>query len=270
MFKETFFILLNMSLKRTWEKEVYNLFLDLLKEKKEKFNKTFDWEKEQQENPFGTRLINDKEFWKASKLERSFVTTLGQKVFEKIALLISKDLYGHAENNFIYKSKIIKEVNQKINIIIQELNEGKSKPDWNREIAILDKVKKSSNKELEDLKVIMDLFIPKFKNSFPFYAEIKSPKPNKDQSMQTKKKLLQVYYSEDWKGEYVFLAFPYNPYGSKENYNHSHIKSIFNIYKNPKILMGKDFWDFIGGDGTYFRLLNIAKKAGENLKLLDS
>jgi len=252
-----------------WENKVYNLFLGFLESKKKKIQDIFSWERIQRENPFGTSLINDPDFWKASKIERSFVTTLGQSVYEDIALIISRTLYGEAEKGFTYKSKIYKRVNKKINSIIKELNEAKRLPNWDEEIEFIKQFKDPNKTELIDLKITMDLYIPNFKNNEPFYAEIKSPKPNKDQCLQTKQKLLKVYLSEDWRGENVYFAFPYNPYLTRENYDHPHIKSTFKIPDSPKLLMGKEFWDLIGGEGTYSKILELAKLANKEMNILN-
>ena len=252
-----------------WKEKVYNLFLEFLKSKKQKIQEIFSWERIQRENPFGTSLINDPDFWKACKIERSFVTTLGQSVYEDIALIISRDLYSEAEKGFTYTSKINKKVNKKINSIIKELNEAKRVPNWDKEIEVILGFRDPTKTELIDLKITMDLYIPNFKNNEPLYAEIKSPKPNKDQCIQTKQKLLKVYLSEDWNGDNVYFAFPYNPYLTRENYDHPHIKSTFKIPDSPKLLMGKEFWDLIGGEGTYSKILELAKLASKNVDILN-
>ena len=252
-----------------WEKKVYNLFLIFLESKKKKIQEMFNWEDIKRENPFGTRLINDPDFWKACKIERSFVTTLGQSVYEDIALIISRDLYGEAEKGFTYESKIDKRINKKINLIIKELNEAKRVPKWDDEIEFIKRFRDPNKTELIDLKITMDLYISNFKSNEPFYAEIKSPKPNKDQCLQTKQKLLKVYFSEDWKGENIYFAFPYNPYLTRENYDHPHIKSTFKIPDSPKLLMGKEFWDLIGGEGTYSKILELAELASNKVNVLN-
>ncbi len=257
-----------MSLDEIWEKSVYKIFLDILNSKKQKISKIFDWKQIQEENPFSTRLINNSNFWKACKIERSFVTTLGQSTYENIALSISKTQYKKAFKGFTYKSKIDSAINSKINTIIKELNEGKRSPDWNKEVEEILSLSNSIDTNLINLRITMDLYIPSFKDQKPFYAELKSPKPNKDQCMQTKQKLLKVYFSEDWEGENLFLAFPYNPYKTRAKYDHPHIKAIFKIPDCPRILMGEEFWNYIGNDQTYPELLKLAKRAGENINIL--
>ena len=252
-----------------WEKKVYNLFLEFLEAKKKRIQEIFNWENIKRENPFGTSLINNADFWKACKIERSFVTTLGQSIYEDIALIIAREIYGEAEKGFTYKCKIDKRINKKINLVIKELNEAKRKPNWNEEIKFIESFRDPNKEELINLKITMDLYISNFKNNEPFYAEIKSPKPNKDQCLQTKQKLLKVYLSEDWSGEHVYLAFPYNPYLTRENYDHPHIKSTFKIPDSPKLLMGQEFWDLIGGEGTYSKILKLAELASKKVDLLN-
>lgn len=259
-----------MKFNSKWEEDVYAIFIKFLKSQKQKIQEGFDWEDIKLKTPFGTSLIDDPIFWKACKIERSFVTTLGQSVYEDIALTISKNLYGIAEKGFTYLSKIDKRVFKKINDIIEELDDGKRMPDWEKEIKLVNEVKDPEKVDLIDLKITMDLYIPEFKNNEPFYAEIKSPKPNKDQSLQTKQKLLKVYFSEDWKGDNVFFALTYNPYISRENYDHPHIKSTFKIPNSPKLLIGQEFWDLIGGKDSYSKIIDLAKKAGKDINILDT
>ena len=59
-----------------------------------------------------------------------------------------------------------------------------------------------------------------------------------------------------------FFALTYNPFGdSKSDFNHSFTLSIFSL-DNPYFLIGKDFWDKIGGNGTYEDLMEIFEELG--------
>lgn len=57
----------------------------------------FDEKKVEMENPFGYRLVPI-EIWKDAKFERSFVTSLGQSVFEQVAKIIAEGTGAYAEN----------------------------------------------------------------------------------------------------------------------------------------------------------------------------
>ena len=49
----------------------------------------------------------------------------------------------------------------------------------------------------------------------------------------------------------AFYALPYNPYGRKENYSWSFPARWFNMREDPVVLIGDEFWEKIGGEGTY-------------------
>ena len=69
------------------------------------------------------------------------------------------------------------------------------------------------------------------------------PKPNKDQTRQTKEKFLLLIAT--YPKSKVYYALPYNPYGErKENYRWSFTKMFFDL--NNEILVDKEFWDFLG------------------------
>ena len=44
---------------------------------------------------------------------------------------------------------------------------------------------------------------------------------------------------------------PYNPYGSKAKYSWTYPGRWFNMKEDPVVLIGDEFWEKIGGLGTY-------------------
>jgi len=93
-----------------------------------------------------------------------------------------------------------------------------------------------------------------------YFIEIKSPKPNKDQTHQTKEKFLFLLATYPFSK--VYYALPYNPYGErKENYKWSFTRMFFDLSK--EVLIGKEFWDFIGGENIYEEILKIFKSVGK-------
>lgn len=53
----------------------------------------------------------------------------------------------------------------------------------------------------------------------------------------------------------------YNPWGiEKEDYDHSFALGYMDIEK--QVLIGKEFWDMVGGAGTYEDVLSIYQKVG--------
>lgn len=53
----------------------------------------------------------------------------------------------------------------------------------------------------------------------------------------------------------TFLALYYNPFVYREAYAHGFTKRIMDM--EAEVLIGEEFWDKIGGPGTYEELLAI-------------
>ena len=69
----------------------------------------------------------------------------------------------------------------------------------------------------------------------------------------------------------TYFALPYNPFGeSRKDYIHNPPSKIFDMVNDEVVLIGKEYWDFIGEDGTYEQLLKIADRVGvETKKIID-
>ena len=100
--------------------------------------------------------------------------------------------------------------------------------------------------------------------ALPF--EIKSPKPNSDQTKVSKDKILQLLHLEKPKIKGAYYALPFNPYGTKKDYDHPHPFRWFNMREDNCVLMGKDFWDHLGGNGTYEALIKVFAVVGKAYK----
>ena len=65
----------------------------------------------------------------------------------------------------------------------------------------------------------------------------------------------------------TYFALPYNPFGiNKEDYNHHPPFKIFDMINDEVVLIGKDYWDLLGGRGTYEKILEIAGEIGQQTK----
>ncbi len=60
----------------------------------------------------------------------------------------------------------------------------------------------------------------------------------------------------------AYYALVYNPYGKKEDYAWSFPKRWFNMTSDTSVLIGDEFWNMIGGDGTYETFVNEINKLG--------
>ena len=113
------------------------------------------------------------------------------------------------------------------------------------------------------MRVIADLYIGDFQDG-PFFAEIKTPKPNLDICVETKSKILTFKALLYDRNPQAYLAFHYNPYITRAAYAHPLTKRIMDL--QAEILMGEEFWDAIGGNGTFAELLQVIEKVGDEIR----
>jgi hypothetical protein len=64
----------------------------------------------------------------------------------------------------------------------------------------------------------------------------------------------------------AYFALPYNPYGKREDYNWSFPKRWFNMQKDKVVLIGDEFWEKIGGVGTYQAFISAVNEIGIQYK----
>jgi hypothetical protein len=197
--------------------------------------------------------------WKGSKFERSLVTSMGSIGWEQIGRVIAEGYHGYAENGKAVIGQTYSGRLNQIHSILDQLERSR-KPDWDVE---LEEVLKIEEGEMENVHVTADLYVYNERTNQHYYCEIKAPKPNSDQTKVSKEKMLKIkaMYPED--NHHVYYALPYNPYGKRENYAHPHPKRWFDMINDEVVLMGKEFWDLLGGEGAYEELIDIFKEVGE-------
>jgi len=203
--------------------------------------------------PFHEALIPS-EFLRVQKFFRSFSTSLGQGVFEYIAKLVaeSNSKWEEVRSNHKFRAFASPNIQSQIDTFIENIQEKRTKPYPYPEFP------KPNSKNTKE--IVVDLSFRDKKTGVIYFIEIKSPKPNKDQTRRTKEKFL--FLLSTYPKCKTYYAFPYNPYGeNKENYKWSFTKIFFNLDK--EILAGKEFWDFIGGEKTYEEILKIFRSVGK-------
>ncbi|MGG7162810.1 TdeIII family type II restriction endonuclease [Clostridium ihumii] len=231
----------------------------------------FNEEEIKNKNPFGYRLVPI-EVWKGSKFERSFVTSLGQGIFEQIAKIIAEGSGAMAENQYVRTIRLNSWQLEKIDNILEkqrkQKNTSKSKTKGsavkvktvNEELEIL---RELETDRYQDVNVLFDLYI-KREDATEEYYSLKTVKPNLDQTETAKKDMLRLMTAEQ--NSEAFFALPYNPAGEGEIYKSAHAipYKLFDMDNDNNVLIGKNLWDKIGADNnTYNQLLDIFDKVGE-------
>ena len=215
------------------------------------------------EKTFHAALI-PAEVTKLSKFERSFSTSLGQKIFEQIGEIIGKYKYYEAKRTYRVEGLVYQSELDFIERMLRELEHKKTSsrtPNWEQE---LQELNRHASGAPTNVTVISDLYIKTPEKEMFF--ELKSSKPNADQSKVSKEKMLKIQAIRRGKQVETYFALPDNPYGTKEKYAWEHPKRYFDMNRSDCVLMGKDFWDYIGGKGTWEQLIQTFKEVGENTK----
>jgi hypothetical protein len=207
--------------------------------------------------PFHAALLSDEAlFW--SRFERSFSTSFGQRVIEEISRIVA--LAGGASEASRQKHtdiQIDSGIDAAITNHMNSLRSGSSANSWNNTIAEISRAPRTGN--LVAHHVISDLWW--LKDGVNHYMSIKTVKPNIDQTAVAKQDLLRLKFADPTCQ--VYFGLYYNPYGEERTtYAHTPPMGIFNFHSDPVVLIGRDYWDTLGGAGTYDIVLEIAREVG--------
>ncbi len=211
--------------------------------------------------PLYAALVPD-EIFKGSHFERRFVTPFGN-VWEKLALEVAKAYHGHCEKGVTVKGTVGNESLRRIQEVLNRLEhpvEGrkKEKPNWEKELAYI----KAGGGKPVPVSVTCDIIIRSEKTGKTYSFELKAPLPNSDQTKVSKEKMFKLLAMNERIVDEAYYALVYNPYGKKEDYAWSFPKRWFNMTSDTSVLIGDEFWNMIGGDGTYETFVNEINKLG--------
>lgn len=213
--------------------------------------------------PLYAFLVPD-EIFKGSHFERRFVTPFGH-AWEKLAMVAGKAGGGTPASQYAISGTINAERLRRIQEILNKLehragmHEG---PNWEKELSyVLD----GKSEELIPTTVMADIYLEKDGKRYAF--ELKAPLPNSDQTKVSKEKILKLYAMEQRLVDDAFYALPYNPYGkNKVEYAWTFPARWFDMKADPVVLIGGEFWDKVGGNGTYDAFLEAVNEIGGEYK----
>lgn len=213
--------------------------------------------------PFHAALLS-KTAVKWSRFERSFSTSFGQRCVQEVSRLVSVAGGASAAQTLRQTSckvsqKILGQIERHISQCRQgTLPRGRS---WKDDLD--DCLREVGNGDMVDVRVISDLWF--VRNGINHYFSIKTVKPNIDQTAEAKRDLLKLKaHDPDCR---PFFGLYYNPYGEqRRDYAWAPPQALFNMREDGCVLIGKDYWDYLGGSGTYEEVLDIAGQVGETTR----
>jgi len=209
--------------------------------------------------PFHEALLT-KKLVAASTFERSFSTSFGQGPIEEISKILALSVGAEAIRQKETLANVNKGAVDEIERILSALRSGEATPNWDKEISRISAFTKG---DYVVRRIISDLWIKK--ENTEIFISIKTVKPNIDQTEIVKKDLLLLKaHNPKFK---TYLGLYYNPGGPKKtDYNWKIPSKIFNMTHDECVLIGPEYWNLIGGKGTYNSLLKIFEKVGNDTR----
>lgn len=184
----------------------------------------------------------------------SLLTTFGQSFYEDMVVSIASVNSDKVERFWKSNQSVSKDRIAKINDIVNDLANKISKPDRTKEVKEILAIP-NRNMTRVDNGMIVDVYIKQ--GNKEYYFEIKTVGPN-IRGFRSHKEQVLTWVARADKNIHAALVLPYNPYLPK-------------AYKRPgseimdigsDLLVGKDFWDVIGGKGCYEDVEDAFKRIG--------
>jgi len=209
--------------------------------------------------PFLVKLIQDKEKVAAYSFIHSISTSLGMSIYEDVSKVIAEETATECFTKYDIGGVISEEQKRVIDNILVGLRNKERQVDIQNEIAEVLKANPANGKIQKDGK-IADLYM--LRDGVEHYFEIKTAKPNIDVFTKSKSKLLE-WVARKRKKINVFLAFPYNPY-YPNLYDRFTVQGL--MKPGEDLLIGEQYWDYIGGKNTFTELLELFDVVGKAYK----
>lgn len=222
-------------------------------------------EEHRAQKPLYAALVPD-EIFKGSHFERRFVTPFGN-AWQNLAVVAANAGLGHGtashRTDGLVKSERLRRITEVLNTLEHtEKGKRKAQPDWDAELNYI----LEGNGENIPVTVICDVYAQDAASGRRYAFELKAPLPNSDQTKVSKEKLLKLYCMDPPQVDEAYYALPYNPYGRRENYSWSFPARWFNMKEDKVVLIGEEFWEKIGGLGTYKAFIEAVNEIGQEYK----
>lgn len=214
--------------------------------------------------PFHTRLLG-KDRMALFSFIHSLNTNFGTSIFEPVAEAAASANFQSASSQQVAGTQIRSEAHNVIQNIIDNLTTANASPDKPREIeAIRSVCRQGQMKNVKLTKVDIKLVA---RDGTIYLFDLKTAKPNVGGFKEFKRTLLEwvaAALTENPNAQVqTIIAIPYNPYEPRP-YSRWTIRGMLDLQNELKV--AEEFWDFLGGQGTYQQLLDIFERTGIELR----
>lgn len=225
-------------------------------------NKIKNYNPEPAVMPFHTRLLGNDRLALYSFIQ-SLNTTFGTTIFEPVAASVASSNF-RVRTQMKSGGQISTEAQFKIQRIMDELISAQTRPNKQREIEIIRGVCQEG--EIRTVKPTrIDVYLEK--DGEIYCMDIKTAKPNMGGFKEYKRTLLEwtatILFENPDAQVNTLIAIPYNPYAPKP-YNRWTMAGLLDVDKELKV--AEEFWDFLGGKGSYDDLLDCFERVGIEMR----
>lgn len=226
-------------------------------------NKLNNYHPEPAHMPFHTSLLG-KDRMALYSFIHSLATNFGEAIFEPVALELARNNFEIAKSHQVSGSFCSEMAEMEISRIMNGLITANSIPNKKEEfIRIKEVCRKGNTVKVKPTKIDVLLI-----NKGVYYLfDIKTAKPNRGGFKEFKRTLLQwvavMLYDNPEIEVNSLIAIPYNPYEPKP-YSRWTMRGMLDLDSELKV--GKEFWDFLGGEGSYEILLTCFENVGIKMR----
>ena len=247
-----------MSLKDSLKEELKQEIINKLKRKIHEY----DFSKKSG-NPFIDVIFG--KFSNIKSFIHSTATMLGSE-YEIMARKIAESNENFTEaKKIVLTGEISNGEKAVIKDLVKDLEENGAGSNYGSEIK---KIFDANVNGLKHTRITVDLYL-KDKSAKEFFIEMKGPDPNKKEVRAAKEDILNIvaikkrnleFDEFDQKVRIIFGVYYNNNSGE---YNNWKVSPLFE--KGKGILVQEDFWDFLGGKGTYKDILKIISEVKDEI-----
>lgn len=239
-------------------KSIESTIRDSLRKKFQKYKP------ESKNMPFHFRLLG-KDRMALYSFIHSLNTSFGTSIFEPVAVTLAKTRFIQAESQHRPGNQISEGAQTIIQKIMNNLSAASKDVNKTEEVEQIRAVcQKGAMNTLETVNV--DLFIQDAKGAM-YLFDIKTVKPNISGFKDHKRTLLEwcaIKLAQNPNSQiHTCIAIPYNPY-EPQPYQRWTLKGMLDLPHELKV--AEEFWDFLGGNGSYEELLNCFERVGIELR----
>ena len=232
--------------------------------KKSLRHKFLNYKPEPGSMPFHARLLG-KDRMALFSFIHSLNTNFGTSIFEPVALALASTSFAKAESQQKVGNQISSEAQKVIQNIMDKLVTAQVMPNKIEEIEAIRKVcQLGEMKTVKPTKVDIKLI---GHDEVIYLFDIKTAKPNAGAFKEFKRTLLEWVAAtlaiNPVSKIQTLIAIPYNPY-EPEPYKRWTMLGMLDLKNELKV--ANEFWDYLGGEGTYIDLLEIFERVGVELR----